>query len=419
MSYVPEDDIHYPTLSTRQTLEFAFESKTPKRHQQSIPEFMETYSRVFGISHILDTLVGDEYIRGVSGGERKRISIVESLAAGSSVVAWDNTTRGLDAASAIDYARSLRIMTDTCGKATIVSLYQASDAVFELMDTLLLIDAGRMIFQGPANVAKSYFESLGYACRERQTIADFLASVTSIEERRFKEGWEAKAPKGPIELENAFRASRFFQDIQYKIHKYEEGLNCPRNSDQLSMNKEDIHSALKSTTQAQKSRFVRDESSYKISFARQVFICAKRQWWQLKGDPAPFYAKTLSTIINAFLVGSLFYSQPTTSDGAFSRGGFLFYSAVLLGWIQLAELEEVFRGREIISRQKKFAFVRPAAVNLALVLMDLVVVLVQVILYTAIAYFLSGMQRNVSSPSTVPLSPFAFLFQRLPANFYI
>ncbi len=115
---------------------------------------METYSRVFSIPHILDTLVGDEYIRGVSGGERNRISIVESLAADPSVVAWDNTTRGLDAASAIDYARSLRIMTDTCGKATIVSLYQASDAVFELMDTLLLIDAGRMIFQGPANVAK-------------------------------------------------------------------------------------------------------------------------------------------------------------------------------------------------------------------------------------------------------------------------
>lgn len=157
------------------------------------------FARVFGISHVLNTLVGDEYIRGVSGGERKRISIIESLAANSSVVAWDNSTRGLDAASALDYARSLRIMTDTCGKATIVSLYQVSDAILDLTDKVLLIDAGRMIYQGPSKRAKDYFESLGYMCQERQTVADFLASVTSVSERRFRPGWETRAPKGAVE----------------------------------------------------------------------------------------------------------------------------------------------------------------------------------------------------------------------------
>lgn len=162
MAYVPEEDDHFPTLTVRQTLEFALQSKTPKRFQEDIPRYLDVFARVFGISHVLESLVGNEYIRGVSGGERKRISIIESLATNSSVVAWDNSTRGLDASSALDYARSLRILTDTCGKATIVSLYQVSDAVFALSDKILLIDEGRMLYQGPSHLAKPYFESLGY-----------------------------------------------------------------------------------------------------------------------------------------------------------------------------------------------------------------------------------------------------------------
>jgi len=96
----------------------------------------------------------------------------------------------------------------------------------------------------------------------------------------------------------------------------------------------------------------------------------------------------------------MFYAQPATSSGAFSRGGFLFYSAILIGWIQLAELEDAVQGRGIINRQKRFAFVAPSAVSLSQVSIDIWVVLVQAILYSVIAYFLAGMQQSVSSYPT-------------------
>ncbi|KFY17638.1 hypothetical protein V491_04960 [Pseudogymnoascus sp. VKM F-3775] len=393
VAYTPEDDVHFPTLTVRQTLEFALESKTPKRHRADIPRYIEMFARVFGISHVLNTLVGDEYIRGVSGGERKRVSIIESLAANSSVVAWDNSTRGLDAASALDYARSLRILTDTCGKATIVSLYQVSDAIYNLADNLLLIEEGRMIFQGPAQLAKTYFESLGYECQERQTTADFLASVTSVSERRFRKGFESRAPKGASELEKVFRSSKFYQDVQKRIFQYEAGLSDPNAQDAVDSTEDLNLESFKVSVRASKSRYVPPNSSYSTSFLRQVYICTKRELWQLKGNPTPFYVKTISTIVNALIIGSMFYDQPTTSDGAFSRGGFMFYSSILLGWIQLAELEHEFHGRDIINRQKRFAFVKPSSVSLARVFVDLLVVLVQAVLYSVIAYFLAGMQQ--------------------------
>ena len=91
----------------------------------------------------------------------------------------------------------------------------------------------------------------------------------------------------------------------------------------------------------------------------------------------------------------MFYNQPQTTDGMYSRGGMLFYSSILLAWLQMSELEDAMQGRDIISRQKKFAFVRPSAVCLARVLSDVVVSLLITALYMIVVYFLAGLKTNV------------------------
>lgn len=83
----------------------------------------KTLLRMFNISHTSDTLVGDEFVRGVSGGERKRVSIAEMMATRAHVTLWDNSTRGLDASTALDFIKSLRILTDVLGQTTFVTLY--------------------------------------------------------------------------------------------------------------------------------------------------------------------------------------------------------------------------------------------------------------------------------------------------------
>lgn len=399
VAYIPEDDVHFPTLTVRQTLEFALHSKTPKRYRDRIPRYLEIYGRVFGMTHTMNTLVGNEYIRGVSGGERKRISIIESLATDSSVACWDNSTRGLDASSALDYTRSLRIMTDTCGKATLLTLYQASDAIYELMDKVLLIDEGRMLYQGPAKEAKRYFEDLGYESTDMQTTSDFLTSITLPERRRFRSGWESRAPKGPIELEAAFRQSAAFTRIQNAVEKYEDQELTIRSSSAPAESECGSVEEFKKSVQSDKSRFASSSSPYTISLFRQVVLCAKRQIWQLKGHMSPLYIKLISCVIYGLLIGSMFYNQPQTTEGMYSRGGVLFYSSILLAWLQMSELEEAMQGRDILSRQKKFAFVRPSAVCLARVFTDMIVTTVLTFLYLIVMYFLAGLRTDVSTSS--------------------
>jgi ABC-type multidrug transport system ATPase subunit len=115
-------------------------------------------------------------IRGVSGGERKRVSIAEALVTRA---AWDNSTRGLDASTALDNARSLKLLSQLqYTSATLATLYQISDTIYECFDRVLVMDEGLAIYYGPTPLARQYLHDLGYFMPNRQTTADFLTSIT-------------------------------------------------------------------------------------------------------------------------------------------------------------------------------------------------------------------------------------------------
>lgn len=407
---MPEEDIHLPYLTVRQTLDFAFRCKLG--NSQLVTKYISTFARVFGISHVLDSVVGNEHIRGISGGERKRVSCIETLATDATVIAWDGSTRGLDAATTLDYARSLRIFTDVGRKATIVSLYQVSDEVYQLMDKVMLLAEGRVIFSGSISAAKRYFtEELGYTWKSCRTTVDFLISITDPTERCFRPGWEHRAPKGPIALEKAFRESRHYKALMQEVDGEfgdddstpEKMSGCNLAGKKVSQNSK---SHLRTETTPQKVKDVHPQSQYKISFPMQVLVCLRRQSLYLRNNISAFVIRLMNNIVNALIMGSLFWAQPSTSDGAFSRGGLIFYSSILLGWVQMAELEDALTGREVIERHRNFTFVRPSAVSVARMTLDIPIVLFQVAVFAIIVYWMAGMKDTGEAFMTF----FAFIY---------
>jgi len=94
VQYCPEDDVHFPTLTVEQTLEFAARTRAPharifETRSEFVDMLIEILTTIFGLKHVKKTPVGDEAIRGVSGGEKKRVSIAEALATRSRVTSWD------------------------------------------------------------------------------------------------------------------------------------------------------------------------------------------------------------------------------------------------------------------------------------------------------------------------------------------
>lgn len=136
--YQAETDIHFPQLTVGDTLLFAALARTPQNRLDGVSRkayakhLRDVVMAIFGISNTMNTKVGDDFIRGVSGGERKRVSIAEATLNQSTIQCWDNSTRGLDSATSLEFVKTLRLSTRMGGTSAIVALYQASQPSYDV-----------------------------------------------------------------------------------------------------------------------------------------------------------------------------------------------------------------------------------------------------------------------------------------------
>ncbi|KAF9544056.1 hypothetical protein EC957_012442 [Mortierella hygrophila] len=386
--YNQEDDFHYPTLTVRQTLTTALKTKTPGKRlpeqahkEQFVDEFLDVLTKMYGLTKQVETVVGNAFIRGVSGGERKRLSIAEQMATRSSVNMWDGSTRGLDASSALDYVKSLRVMTNLMSKATMVSIYQASENIYDLFDKTLLLYEGRCIYFGPANQARQYFIDLGFDCPARQTTADFLTAVTDSHERKARAGFEGRIPQTPKQFEDAFKSSTFHTDIEKQRLEY-----------QASVSEQNPVADFKEASKQVKQKHVSVKNPYTISFVGQVKALTVRQAQLTRGDMTSVISRYASNVIKAIIVGSVFFKLKADATGTFTRGGVLFFALLFNALISQAELPMAMQGRPILYKHKNFAMYRPSAFAIAQICVDIPLITVQILLFAVVLYFMAGLQ---------------------------
>lgn len=391
-----EDDIHFPTLTVAQTLQFALKNKAPTKKSRLSGEtrgdFIDTVTdvvlKMFGISHVRDTIVGDAATRGVSGGERKRVTIGEALIGRSSVVAWDNSTRGLDASTALDYARSLRIMTDLSRRTTMATLYQVSESIYEYFDRVAVIDEGRCIYYGPRAHARDYFVNLGYLSPHRQTTADFVTAVTDPDQVQFREGYEKSAPKTAEDRERVWKESSEYAALIKEIEEYDA---------KVAQSEREEGKQLHQVAAAEKNKGVKTTSPYTVSYWEQVKACIWRQLLIKWGAREELQIKLFTIVAVSFVIGALFYGQAYDSVGVFTRGGVILFLCLFNGWLQLSEGFEAVAGRPMLARHKQFAFHRPSAVVIARALVDIPLLGFQCFLSTLIIWGLAGLRRTAGA----------------------
>lgn len=122
----------------RQTLAFAAAARVPRNRfpgvtRRQYTDYMsDAVLAMFNLKQAAETKLGDDLIRGVSGGERKRVSLAEAFIGGCPLQSWDNSTRGLDSSTALTFITILRTSARTAGTTSIVSAYQASQAMYDV-----------------------------------------------------------------------------------------------------------------------------------------------------------------------------------------------------------------------------------------------------------------------------------------------
>ncbi|KAG8378410.1 hypothetical protein BUALT_Bualt08G0134500 [Buddleja alternifolia] len=177
--FVAQDDVLYPHLTVRETLVFCSLLRLP--HSVSKIEkisIAESVMSELSLSKCEHTIIGNSFIRGISGGERKRVSIAHEMLVDPSLLILDEPTSGLDATAAFRLVSTLGGLAAK-GKTVITSVHQPSSRVYQMFDDLLVLSEGRCIYFGKGSEAMGYFESVGFSPNFAMNPADFLLDLAN------------------------------------------------------------------------------------------------------------------------------------------------------------------------------------------------------------------------------------------------
>ncbi|GMH78937.1 hypothetical protein TL16_g07982 [Triparma laevis f. inornata] len=174
--YVQQDDCMLATQTVRETIEMSALLRLPSSlsREAKLARAQEVIE-LFGLTKCEATYIGDpsSQIIGVSGGERKRVSIAMMCVAQPRIIFLDEPTSGLDSFIAFSV---IKIMKKLCsmGVTVITTIHQPSSDIFELFDDLLLIQSGSLVYHGPCSDSVGHFDTLGFKCPEKHNPADFF-----------------------------------------------------------------------------------------------------------------------------------------------------------------------------------------------------------------------------------------------------
>ncbi|KAF1984195.1 ABC drug exporter AbcA [Aulographum hederae CBS 113979] len=388
--YTAEVDVHFPMMTVGDTLYFAARARAPKfipggvsKHEYA-EHMRDVIMATFGISHTLNTQVGNDFVRGVSGGERKRVSIAEAALSGSPLQCWDNSTRGLDSANAIEFCKTLRMSADLSGSTCAVAIYQAPQSAYDIFDKVLVLYEGRQIYFGPTTAGQKFFEDMGFECPARQTTADFLTSMTSPIERVVKKGWEDRVPRTPDEFAAKWKGSetraRLLEQIDEFDRKYTIG--------------GEYRDKFLQSRRVQQAKRSRPTSPYTLSYTQQIRLCLWRGFQRLKGDPTVTFTQIFGNSIMALVIGSVFYNLKQDTASFYQRGALLFFAMLMNAFGSALEILTLYAQRPIVEKHTKYALYHPSTEAIASMLTDMPYKLGNAITFNLVLYFMTNLRRE-------------------------
>ncbi|KAI9847164.1 MAG: hypothetical protein M1837_003026 [Sclerophora amabilis] len=388
--YNQEIDTHFPHLTVNQTLDFAAQCRTPRTRvsnmsrEQYASMVRDLVINVFGLEGARNTKVGNEFVRGASGGERKRVSIAEMAIAGAPLGCWDNSTRGLDSGSALTFARALRLSCNLTSAAHAVAIYQASKSVYDLFDKVTLLYEGKQVYFGPASRARSFFEEMGWLCYPRQTTSDFLTGLTNPTERKARPGYEDKVPRSAEDFAAYWERSEDYRMLQHVLGQQ---------AGEFSFEESAVKN-FQTVRRADRANIAPKSSPYTASIPEQIRLCTVRAYQRVRNDTSSTVSLLVGQIIMALIMGSLFYGQSNGTQSFFTRGGVLFFTITINALLAITEINGLYEQRPIVAKHASYAFCAPFAEAIASVLADLPVKFLANLAFNVVLYFLVGLRQT-------------------------
>ncbi|KAG6949234.1 hypothetical protein JG688_00014717 [Phytophthora aleatoria] len=389
VSYVPQRDKHYPELTVKETLEFAHAAcggelserdashlvnGTPDENAEALKaaqalakHYPDVVIQQLGLENCQNTIVGDAMLRGVSGGERKRVTTGEMSFGNKYVMMMDEISTGLDSAATFDIITTQRSLAKKLRKTVVISLLQPSPEVFALFDDVMILNAGHLMYHGPCKEALGYFETLGFKCPPSRDVADFLLDLGTNKQYQYEVKLErgGAIPRTPSEFADAFKLSKIYSQT---LRELEDPVNS-------------------SLVEDMKTHMM-THPEFSQSFWASTSLLMKRQLTITKRETAALIGRLIMNTIIALLCSSVYYQFDLTDFQV--AMGIMFEAILNLSIGQAAQIPTVMAARDVFYKQRGANFFRTASYVLSNFVNQAPPIILESVIFGTIIYWMCG-----------------------------
>ncbi|XP_015070384.1 ABC transporter G family member 11-like [Solanum pennellii] len=349
-AYVTQDDTLIGTLTVRETISYSARLRLPDRMPWLEKRtLIESTIIEMGLQDCADTVIGNWHLRGISGGEKRRVSIALEILMRPRLLFLDEPTSGLDSASAFFVTQTLRGLSRD-GRTVIASIHQPSSEVFELFDRLYLLSGGKTVYFGQASEAYEFFAQAGFPCPALRNPSDhFLRCINSDFDKvkatlkgSMKLRFESN--EDPLDKTTTAEAIRILVDY-YRRSQYSYSAN----------ERVEEMSKVKGT--------VLDSGGSQASFFMQAYTLTKRSFVNMSRDFGYYWLRLVIYLVVTICIGTIYLNVGTGYSSILARGacasfvfGFVTFMSIG-GFPSFVEDMKVFQRERMNGHYGVFAFV--------------------------------------------------------------
>ncbi|XP_039113860.1 ABC transporter G family member 22-like isoform X2 [Dioscorea cayenensis subsp. rotundata] len=388
IGFVTQDDVLFPHLTVKETLTYAALLRLPKTmtKQQKKERALDVIFEL-GLERCQETMIGGAFVRGVSGGERKRVCIGNEILINPSLLFLDEPTSGLDSTTALRIVEMLHGIAED-GKTVVTTIHQPSSRLFHNFDKLILLGKGSLLYYGKASEAMPYFSSIGCNPLIAMNPAEFLLDLANGNMNDISMPSELD---DKVQLENLGGDARTDRPSPKDIHEYLVEAYETRVADQEKKKlllPIPINEDLKAKMSSQKRE-------WGANWWQQFSILFRRGFKERQHDYLSWMRIT-QVIATAIILGLLWWhSDSSTPKGLQDQAGLLFFVPVFWGFFPVFTAIFTFpQERAMLNKERAVDMYKLSAYFMARTTSDLPLDLILPTLFLLIVYFMAGLRPS-------------------------
>jgi len=354
--YVKQSDALFPFLTVKETIRFASYLRIPNKTRAEKNEIADNTIKLLHLDDCEDTIVGDEQNKGISGGQKRRVSIAVDIIHQPKAIFLDEPTSGLDSSTAYSVVNSLHQIAQVKFSTIIMTIHQPSARIFNLLDKVMFLSNGRVTYDGLGINLQSYVSKI-------YTESGFGEVPLGNPPEIFLDLCDELKDKNQLDIISKYYNSNKFVNGDEKLLSNDDG---------------------------------NEEVTIANSILGDVYILCERAQINILRTKELFFARIGSALFFSTLIGTLFLKLGNSHDDIQFKAAYFVLNCAYFHWTSLEALPIFINEREIFQREYSSGAYRALSYTIATTIIYFPFLLLLAIVYTSISWWLIGFSNLAS-----------------------